>query len=92
MKQPVIQFKNFSFHYTAQAKPTLKDINLTVYAGEKILILGPSGSGKSTLGHCVNGLAPHYYKGKIAGTIEIQGSVANDTVIYDRSKMIGTVL
>ncbi|AOH42949.1 heme ABC transporter ATP-binding protein [Anaerolineaceae bacterium oral taxon 439] len=92
MKQPVIQFKNFSFHYTAQAKPTLKDINLTVYAGEKILILGPSGSGKSTLGHCVNGLAPHYYKGKITGTIEIQGSVANDTVIYDRSKMIGTVL
>ena len=92
MNQPVIQFKNFSFHYRAQAQPTLLDINLNIYAGEKILILGPSGSGKSTLGHCINGLVPHYYKGEISGTIEIFGKVANDAVIYDRSKTIGTVL
>ena len=92
MNHPVIEFKNFSFHYRSQAKPTLTDINLKVYAGEKILILGPSGSGKSTLGHCINGLVPHYYKGQISGTVEISGTVANDAVIYDRSKKIGTVL
>ena len=49
MKKPVIEFKDFSFQYRAQAKPTLKNINLTIYEGEKVLIVGPSGSGKSTL-------------------------------------------
>ena len=91
MNQPAIRFKDFSFHYNAQAKPTLTDINLTIQQGEKILFLGPSGSGKSTLGHCINGLAPHYYKGKISGSIEIFGTVANQQVIYDRSKRIGKI-
>ena len=36
MKKPVIEFNNFSFQYRAQAKPTLKNINLTIYEGEKI--------------------------------------------------------
>ena len=49
MKKPVIEFKDFSFQYRAQAKPTLNNINLTIYKGEKVLIVGPSGSGKSTL-------------------------------------------
>ena len=46
---PAIEFKNFSFQYRSQAEPTLYDINLDIYPGEKILILGASGSGKSTL-------------------------------------------
>ena len=46
---PIISFKNFSFQYRAQKKPTLHDINLDIYPGERVLIAGPSGSGKSTL-------------------------------------------
>jgi general L-amino acid transport system ATP-binding protein len=42
----------------------LRDINLTVYKGERIVICGPSGSGKSTLIRCVNRLEEHQ-KGKI---------------------------
>lgn len=60
MRKPVIEFTNFSFHYRAQSSPTLSGINLTIYEGEKILIIGPSGSGKSTLGHCLNGLVPFF--------------------------------
>ena len=58
MKKPVIEFKNFSFKYNAQAQPTLKNINLTIYEGEKVLIVGPSGIGKSTLSNAINGLVP----------------------------------
>ncbi|MGN7042949.1 ATP-binding cassette domain-containing protein, partial [Bacillus safensis] len=63
MKKPMIQFEHFGFKYRSQAEPTLKDINLTIYEGEKVLIAGPSGSGKSTLAHCINGLVPASYKG-----------------------------
>ena len=48
MAEPIIHFKDFSFKYRAQVEPTLHDINLDIYPGEKILIVGPSGSGKST--------------------------------------------
>jgi len=42
----------------------LRDINLTVYKGERIVICGPSGSGKSTLIRCINRLEEHQ-KGQI---------------------------
>src|ERR1043165_7151307 len=43
----------------------LKDINLTVYKGERIVVCGPSGSGKSTMIRCINRLEEHQ-RGKIA--------------------------
>ena len=46
--KPIIEFKNFTFKYRSQKEPTIKDINLAIYPGEKVLIVGPSGSGKST--------------------------------------------
>ena len=63
MKEPAIVFKDFSFQYKVQHEPTLHDINLTIYKGEKVLILGSSGSGKSTLANCINGLIPFSHHG-----------------------------
>ncbi|MCX6055411.1 MAG: ABC transporter ATP-binding protein [Chloroflexi bacterium] len=91
-KTPIIEFENFSFQYYSQAEPTLIDINLKIYPGEKILIVGPSGSGKSTLGHCLNGLIPFYYKGNTEGSLKIKGLETKDLDIFTLSKMIGTVL
>ncbi|MEM5774668.1 MAG: ATP-binding cassette domain-containing protein, partial [Anaerolineaceae bacterium] len=71
--QPVIEFSHFTFQYYSQAEPTLHDINLKIYPGEKVLIVGPNGSGKSTLGHCLNGLIPFAYKGEIEGSLKING-------------------
>ncbi|WP_042354094.1 ABC transporter ATP-binding protein [Bacillus rubiinfantis] len=90
MKKPVIQFENYSFQYHSQTAPTLQNINLTIYEGEKVLIIGPSGSGKSTLGHCLNGLVPFSYKGKVSGSVKISGEVPKD--IFSLSKKVGTVL
>jgi energy-coupling factor transport system ATP-binding protein len=90
--KPVIQFSDFSFRYSAQKYPTLKNINLTIYEGEKVLIIGPSGSGKSTLGYCINGLIPHSYPGTIEGELTIQGMDPSQTSIHQLSKSIGTVL
>ncbi len=89
---PIIEFNDFSFQYFSQAEPTLHDINLKIYPGEKILIVGPSGSGKSTLGHCLNGLIPFSYKGEIRGSLKIKDIETSTLDIFSRSKMIGTVL
>ena len=53
----------------------LKDINLSVTAGERVVICGPSGSGKSTLIRCFNGLESHN-SGKLVvdGSEVFQGS------------------
>ena len=92
MKKPVIHFENFTFKYDSQKEPTIHDINLTIYEGEKVLIVGPSGSGKSTLGHCLNGLIPFSYKGDIQGSLTVKGQETKDLNIFSLSKMVGTVL
>ncbi|MCF0147715.1 MAG: ABC transporter ATP-binding protein [Clostridium sp.] len=92
MKKPVIEFKNFTFQYRAQAKPTLNNINLTIYEGEKVLIVGPSGSGKSTISNCINGLIPFSYKGNILGSLKINGKETKNMSIFELSNSVGTVL
>ena len=92
MKKPIIQFQDFTFQYQTQSDPTLKNINLTIYEGEKVLLIGPSGSGKSTLGHCLNGIIPNIYKGQASGQFLIQGEPAFDSSIYDKSNLVSTVL
>ena len=66
MTDPVIRISDMNkwfgtFH-------VLRDINLRVAAGEKIVICGPSGSGKSTLIRCLNRLEQHQ-----EGVIEVEG-------------------
>ncbi|NLJ18523.1 DUF3744 domain-containing protein [Globicatella sulfidifaciens] len=92
MVTPLIQFKDFTFQYKSQQNPTLKNINLEIYPGEKVLILGPSGSGKSTLGQCINGLIPNRFPGKITGECLVNGRSIKQTSIYDLAKDVGTVL
>ena len=89
---PIISFENFGFQYTAQAEPTLYNINLSISKGEKILIAGPSGCGKSTLAHCINGLVPNSYSGKITGKLTVNGEDAQNLGLFGLSKVVGTVL
>ena len=92
MRQPIIEFKDFGFQYDAQAKPTLYDINLAIYPGEKVLIVGPSGSGKSTLASCINGLVPFSYPGKCTGRLTVAGVDAAKSSLFELSNYVGTVL
>lgn len=92
MKKAAVCFKNFTFRYNSQVEPTLRNINLTVYEGEKILVIGPSGSGKSTFGSCINGLVPFSYKGEVSGSLEVMGKDASKLGIFGLSQYVGTVL
>ena len=88
----MIEFKDFSFQYKSQKKPTLHHINLEIKEGEKVLIVGPSGSGKSTLGHCINGLIPFAYPGKKEGKLFIEENDSEKLDIFSSSKLVGTVM
>ena len=91
-KSPIISFKNFSIQYRAQKKPTLKEINLDIYPGERVLIAGPSGCGKSTLAGCINGLNPFSNPGECSGELIVDGVDAPKSSIFQLSAHVGTVL
>lgn len=88
----MIEFRDFSFQYKSQKKPTLHHINLEIKEGEKVLIVGPSGSGKSTLGHCINGLIPFAYPGKKEDKLFIEENDSEKLDIFSSSKLVGTVM
>ena len=69
MSDPIIHFDKVNKWYSDDFH-VLRDIDLSVQAGERIVICGPSGSGKSTLIRCVNALED-YQEGKltVAGTV-----------------------
>jgi len=80
----LIKIQNFTFHYSGAQKPALKNINLEVEDGEFVLVTGPSACGKSSLCRCINGLIPHFYGGKMAGRVEVEGL---DTVEHSTKEL-----
>ena len=90
--KPIIEFKEYTFKYRSQEEPTLRDINLSIYPGEKVLVVGPSGSGKSTLAHCINGLVPFSFPGDASGTLSVSDLDPSKAGVFGMSKTVGTVL
>lgn len=74
MTEPIIQFKNVNKWYGNDFH-VLRDVNLNVARGERIVICGPSGSGKSTLIRCVNRLEEHQ-----EGQISVDGVELTDNI------------
>lgn len=68
MKEPIIRLKNVSFSYDKRV--VLQDINLEIYKGDKIGLIGPNGSGKTTLLYIIMGLLK-----PDRGSIEIFGKI-----------------
>jgi general L-amino acid transport system ATP-binding protein len=66
----------------------LKDINLNIMKGEKIVVCGPSGSGKSTLIRCINRLEVHQKGTILVNGIELTNNIKN---IEDIRKEVGMV-
>jgi general L-amino acid transport system ATP-binding protein len=75
MSEKIIEFKNVNKWYGKFH--ALKDINLFVNKGEKVIICGPSGSGKSTLIRCINGLEQHQEGSIIVEGIELDNTLKN---------------
>lgn len=62
-----IASRGISFTYDHAAEPALRDITLTVPAGECIVLCGASGCGKTSYTRVANGLIPSFFHGAFAG-------------------------
>lgn len=86
----MILLKDVSYEWE-DGRTALKNINLEIKKGEFILISGKSGSGKSTLGSVMNGLIPHYYKGKMKGEAFAFGKDISKLLLHEVGHIVGTV-
>ena len=86
----MILLKDVSYEWE-DGRTALKNINLEIKKGEFILISGTSGSGKSTLGSVMNGLIPHYYKGKMQGKAFVSGKDISKLLLHEIGHIVGTV-
>ncbi|TPM40531.1 amino acid ABC transporter ATP-binding protein [Mesorhizobium sp. B2-3-4] len=66
----------------------LKDINLTVHKGERIVICGPSGSGKSTLIRCFNRLEAHQEGDIVVNGVALHGKMENVAAVRSNVGMV----
>ena len=86
----IFSIQNLSFTYPQAQKQALKEVSLTVQAGELITICGKSGCGKSTLLRNLKpALAPH---GKREGVILFCGQPLDEILPYEQASRIGYVL
>lgn len=92
MDKYAIEFKNYGFKYINNEDFTLNKIDLKVKYGELLLISGPSGQGKSTLVASINGIIPNIIRGKVKGSILVNGSSIMDEKVSHISKYVGSIL
>lgn len=89
----MIQFEDIHFTYTgtAAAEICVKDINISVKAGECILLCGRSGCGKTTITKLINGLIPCYFPGELRGKVSVNGFDVFQTPMYQLAEKVGSV-
>ena len=83
---PVVQLKDIEFHYPYTQEKVLKQVNLTIYRGEWVAIVGHNGSGKSTIAKIMNGILPVE-----EGEVWIDGEKLTDENMWELRRKVGLV-
>ena len=89
--KPILSCSGVDFTYQNSPAPALRDVALTVQLGECVLLCGRSGCGKTTFSRLLNGLAPVFYLGTLAGQCTAAGLAAGEAAIEDYVPQVGSV-
>src|SRR5215203_3001481 len=89
--EPEVSIKGLTYRYRGQQKPAIKGIDLEMAEGEFVVIMGPSGAGKSTLCVSLNGLIPHFFRGKMEGEVRVGGRSTREGKVGEFAQEVGLV-
>lgn len=84
------RFRGFAWRPLGRREPVIAGFDLTIEAGERVLIAGPSGAGKSTLLYALAGALGHTIAGELTGAVEVDGRIGlllqtpGDAVVAER--------
>lgn len=88
---PVISLQDLSYRYYGQKRNALDGISLEIEKGEFLAVMGPTEAGKSTLAACLNGLIPHFHRGKFQGDVVVLDHNTRETTVAQLAEQVGLV-
>jgi cobalt transport protein ATP-binding subunit len=89
--EPAVSVRDLSYRYRGQKAPALDGVSLEVAEGEFVVIMGHSGAGKSTLCVSLNGLVPHFFRGRMEGEVSVQGRSTREGRVGEFAQEVGLV-
>src|ERR687897_422055 len=89
--EPEVSVKGLGYRYRGQQKPALDGVDLEVAEGEFVVVMGPSGAGKSTLCVSLNGLIPHFFRGRMEGEVRVGGRSTREGRVGEFAQEVGLV-
>lgn len=87
----MLKIENLSYRYQSREQKTLKNINLSLAAGEMLLLAGRSGCGKSTLIKAISGLLGSEERGELEGRLYLAGEDVTTWPPEKIGQLVGTV-
>jgi energy-coupling factor transport system ATP-binding protein len=78
----LLRFEGVSYRYPNVDSWTLRQLDLTIPEGQRVLLAGASGSGKSTLCRASIGLIPHFHRGELVGRVWVDGLDTQQQPVY----------
>jgi energy-coupling factor transport system ATP-binding protein len=91
MPEPLVVAECFGYRYPESARPSLRDVTLTLEPGTFTVLAGVSGSGKSTLLRALSGLVPHFHGGEASGELTVGGLDVREHGPGELAAVCGTV-
>jgi energy-coupling factor transporter ATP-binding protein EcfA2 len=90
-KIELVEVEDLSYWYPSCEGAALEGVTLGLAPGDFVLLAGASGSGKSTLCRALNGLVPHFYGGRMTGSVKVDGLDTRTAEVRDLARTVGMV-
>ncbi len=84
-----LEAEGISFTYPSAETAALRNVSLSLGAGEFAYLMGRTGAGKSTLAMCLNGIIPQMQAGEYTGTVKVSGEEIGGQPVHEIAQRVG---